>query len=152
MGCVFTPTVLCSRHVDVANQRVKVTLFQMLRRRAYLTFWQLRDRFSATDSEQAPLAGQPKWARQLALAGTPAAQAVLDGLTNPVTGETLPIEVRDRFLVSRQEEEICASPSRSAHPHSLADSLLAIVVWPSHPGALAHQSVRLHDNLAACRR
>ncbi len=94
------------RHIDVANQRVKVTLLEMLRRRVYLICWRLKARVNSADSGQGHLAGQPKWARQMALASSPVVQTVLDGLTNPVTGETLPIEIRDRFLISRQEEEI----------------------------------------------
>lgn len=93
------------RHVDVANQRVKVTLLQLLRRRVCVALWKLQDRL-VPDPTQAPLAGRPKWARQMALASTPAALAALDGLKNPVSTDVLPIEVRDKYLLSRKEEEI----------------------------------------------
>ena len=85
--------------MDVANQRVKVTLFQLLRRRVFIKVWQLLGR-------DALLAGRPRWARRLALTSQPTALKVLDGLMNPVTGECLPLEVRDRYLVSRKEGEI----------------------------------------------
>ena len=88
------------RHVDVANQRVKVTLLQLIRRRVYLLFWKLRDRVRPSKSQM------PKWARQMSVASTPAALAVLDGLTNPMTSAVLPIEIRDQYLLSRSEEEI----------------------------------------------
>ena len=48
------------RHVDVANQRVKVTLLQLLRRRLYAAAWQLRGQLS---SPKAPKA--IGWALQL---------------------------------------------------------------------------------------
>ena len=65
--------------MDVANQRVKVTLFQLLRRRVFIKVWQLLGR-------DALLAGRPRWARRLALTSQPTALKVLDGLMNPVTG------------------------------------------------------------------
>lgn len=80
------------RHVDVANQRIKVTLFQLLRRRVFLFLWRFRD---------ASLTDRPKWARQLALAGSPIGMAALDGLLNPASDVVLPVEIRESYMVSR---------------------------------------------------
>jgi hypothetical protein len=80
------------RHVDVANQRIKVTLFQLLRRRVFLFLWRSRD---------VSLTGRPKWARQLALAGSPIGMAALDGLLNPASDVVLPVEIRESYMVSR---------------------------------------------------
>eukprot|EP01052_Picozoa_sp_SAG31_P015055 SAG31_NODE_956_length_10790_cov_34.583107_8_plen_394_part_00 len=93
------------RHVDVANQRVKITLLQLIRRRLYLTFWHLRDRIQRKRGTS-PLAGYPLWARQMTVASTPAALAVMDGLTNPITAMVLPLEIRHRYLSSRVDQEI----------------------------------------------
>lgn len=82
------------RHVDVANQRIKITLFQLLRRRVFLLAWQ-------SGSKDKSLANRPKWARQLAIASSPAAMAAMDGLLNPAADAVLPVEIKDRYMASR---------------------------------------------------
>ena len=90
---------------SVANQRPKVTLISILRRRLWYRF---------RSEEQ--LKSAPRWAQQLSVAGTPIAAKVLAGLSNPISGEVLPEEVTGRFLAKAPslEAPLAAGDQRTA--------------------------------------
>ena len=88
---------------SVANQRPKVTLISILRRRLWYRF---------RSEEQ--LKSAPRWAQQLSVARTPIAAKVLAGLSNQISGEVLPEEVKGRYLAKALEAPLAAGDNRTA--------------------------------------